>query len=326
MQVLKTPTEVTSQEKTVGNAKDATAYIERFIKSKKDKLYSLDLSVQGGGNFRVVGYGEATLIKTSEFVVYVHGKNSECAFLDNFARAICKKYGESFFNEELLLSVVRHNSKLKKLRDTKMADVATVFSAVNNAKVSVLPPQREFVRMNNDMLKMFSRDCEEQIRCAALLAKLESENISPKEAVQKVLQISNTENLAKACSLFGFKVEGDICLSFLEKERRAKKELVELLTKLDEAPIGRKELEEYVKKIGKDVCELNLTRRVIRYSKEVAEDEMIIPRTKYLQSIQDEVLKEQMRKQLETDIAYTEKKRKALAHFEDALKMIKEMG
>ncbi|MEM3690423.1 MAG: hypothetical protein QXZ40_01675, partial [Candidatus Micrarchaeia archaeon] len=190
--------EIIREEKTFKRNKDIVDYLEGFLSLKKDKFHSLTLNMPAGGSIRAVGYGNATLIKGSECVAYACGKKAEFAFLWNFARDVCKQYGEPYFVESVLLEAVRDNSKLKKLPDSKFQEVKIIFSALNNTNVTLLPPQRAFVRMDNDTLKAFSNDCEEQMRCAALLTKLEKEGLPPNDAVRKVLEVSSTENFVKA--------------------------------------------------------------------------------------------------------------------------------
>jgi len=319
--------EVTSADKAFKKNKDVTAYIENFVKSKKDTMQSLNLHLPEGGTIKITGYGNATLIKASECISYVCGKNAEFAFLWNSAREVCRQHGSEFFNESLLLNIVKDNSKLKKLPESKFREIIITFSALNNANINLLPPQHAFVRMDNDTLKAFSKDCEEQIRCAALLTKLEKENLPPKEAVRKVLEVSNTENFVKACENFGFKVERDLSLSILEKERMGKQKLISFLTKLEETSLSKNEVEQTAREIGIEVCELNLRRRIIKYAREIVEDERsIASKREYIKSLSETIIKEQMEKDLSMDIAYAEKKVNALRNMEEALKVIRGMS
>ncbi|NYZ79099.1 hypothetical protein H0N99_03035 [Candidatus Micrarchaeota archaeon] len=269
--------------------------LERIITSHQEKPYFAYLELSQGGAVKVSSYKGVTTASDSDFAVHIQDKNCEFCFQSNYARNICKSQGESYFFENVLMRVLRSNSTMEKLTDPKFKELAVVFSAINNAKITARSDKRIPLRVDGDNLRFYINRWQDQLKAVNLINKLEKEGTSPKNAVYHVLEDIGTNDLVKACKEYGFKVEADIASSIWSRESIKQRELFAFVSKWGAERPEQKlaELEKEVKSIGADLCELQIRRRILKDEKSVRITEDRIKSLERDGVPEDEFLKEQ---------------------------------
>jgi len=308
--------------------KDAVKYLERLIKSHQEKPYFAYLGLPQGGAVRAFSYKGVATASGLRFAVHIHDKNCEFCFEANYATDICKSQGQSFFFENILMRVLRNNSTLEKLPGSKFEELGVVFSAMNDAKITPSLSRSIPLRVDGDNLRFCIDSCKEQLKAVVLINKLEKEGTSPKDAVKNVLEDIGTKDLVKACKEYGFKVEADIASSIWNRVGIQQKEIFAFVNKWETVERPEQKLAELkldVKRIGADICELQIRRRILKDEKSVEVSEARLKSFERAGIPKDEFLKQIYKDDLRYERAELSLTQRNLQTFQNLEKLVEKM-
>jgi hypothetical protein len=329
---------------------DAIKYIGDFISRYKEKPSSVVVEVVGFvpshkekpspplagaslGVIRMSGYKDVTTISASDFLVHVYDKVYEQGFTANLAKDICieakrilKKKPKSFFDKELIQELIESKDSLKKMKGDEFTPLVVAFSALNEKEIHLAPSRTLPLRHESDSITASANDYLEQFNAVVLLNRLRDSGIAPGQAVRKVLETIRTDKLAKACKEYALEEEGKFASDWQSREARVKSAVLSF-------PDVWKDIDPYTKQdefkanvgnIDADLCELALTRTILKYERSLAEDKKSIASLKIgIDSEEYELRKGQLQRDLVVDnAAYTQTKRWH-SNLQKALEIIK---
>jgi hypothetical protein len=313
---------------------DAVKYIGDFISRYKEKPSSVIVEVVGlvpsrkekpspplaGKSLGLIimsGYKDVTTISTPDFLVHVYNKVYERGFTANFAKDMCieasrvlQKPHRSFFDEKLIKKLVKSKDSLNKMKGDEFTPLVVVFSALDEKDIRPKKNQTLPFRLESDSLRVSVNDYSEQLNAILLLNRLEDGGMAPSQAVRKVLETIRTNRLAKACKEYALEKEGKFASGWNSREGAVRNELLSFpdIWKEIDPYTKEDEFKAYVKNIGADLCELALTRTILKYERSMTEDRKSIASLKIsIDSEEYEIRKRQLERDLRIDnTAYTQ--------------------